>query len=170
MSETALQEHDSEDLTDLIGNPSVEVIRVRNPAAINMGPIREVLEAGFSNLPLIEDIESVIQEIASFVHHEGVGLFMVHNDSRWEGFALCQWGFSALSPYCSVLHFYNRGGEEHREALRGAVVDYAREGGYTTIVGMDINGKPRAFQRLFGRGYTADFRGEVYAFNIGSDP
>jgi hypothetical protein len=145
----------------------VEVIRIRNGDALTAFPaVRAILRRGLSIHTLCPDIEAALAELAETVHEDGVGLFMARDQGYWNAWALCQWGRSRFNPVCTVAHFYSEGTKAAREGTIQACIDYALEGGYTRLLGVDVNHKPRGFARLFRAAGPTHYVGEIYEFDL----
>ena len=144
-----------------------EVIRIRNGEAISLFPaVQAILRRGLNIRTLCPNIDDALIELAETVHEDGVGLFLARDRGYWNAWALCQWGRSRLNPVCTVAHFYSEGTKAARDATIQACIAYAIEGGYSRILGVDANHKPRGFARLFRAAGPAHYVGEIFEFDL----
>lgn len=147
---------------------NIEVIRVRNPAAFEVDQIAEILQRALDTNKLIEDHEAALDELKHMVRDPRVALLVAADGLEYKGVALATSNNSALSPCCRVLHIYNRGGPKTLVALTRAVKDFAVESGHDRVIGTNVNGKPAAYERLFGRrAEGVKTLGQTYIFEIG---
>lgn len=148
--------------------PSPELIRIRNSRAIDgtFPAIRAFLLRAFSIHTLCPDVDAALDELCDTIHEDGVGLFMVRDRGEWKAMALCQWGSSKFNPVCTVAHFYNEGTKATRDVTIQACIDYACEGGFSSLLGVDVNHQPRAFARLFRAAGPVTYVGAIYQFDL----
>ena len=145
-----------------------ELLHITNPRAFLLHDFQSFMLKALSTSPLMPDAEAAILELATYLNTGGdlIGLFAVRERGLYTGMALAENNASALSPGCTVLHFYNAGSPEARKRLVQAVLAFAAAGGMSKIRGFDVNSKPRAFARLFqsDSGLVASPLGQIYEF------
>lgn len=124
----------------------IEVLRLRNPAALEIPELVELFDAAFANVTNRTAKKIMKESVAD----EDTGIFLARIGTEWKGMAWVRNSTRADDKSALVLHFFCRkAGRGVREALVKAVVDFAKEGGMTTLTAWDMNRKARAFQRIF---------------------
>ena len=147
----------------------IDVLRIQNPAALQLPAIRNLLRTALSTNTLIEDVEEALDELDYWVVRSHAGLYIVRERGSWVGMGFAQRGESAFAPYVSVVHVYNRGSTAALAALQKALVDFAREGGYSKGLTLDMNGNPEAFQVLFGKAGRLEPIGTAYFVRLNGE-
>ncbi|MFW6028240.1 MAG: hypothetical protein ACOC9Q_01805 [bacterium] len=146
---------------------SVEVVRVRNAAAFDMKAIANLIRRSLASDSLVRNVNDAMDELQRFIDRDNLGLFIAREGRAWSGLLIASWSRSALSPGCTILHLHNEGGRETLDALVEQAIEYARDGGYDRVIGMDTNDRPRGFKRLFGRKFkNVQLSGEVHVFEL----
>jgi hypothetical protein len=140
------------------------LLRISNPRAFLVPDIQSFILKSLATSPIMPDAEAALLELVSYVELKLMGLFLVREDGKYTGMVLVENNPSALSPGCTVLHFYNEGGAAARKALIQAAIDFAKSGGFTKIRGIDINQRPGAFARLFRAAGPVKAIGGFYEF------
>lgn len=124
----------------------IETMRVRNPAALVIPEIEQLVNDAFANV----GYKAAKNHLPESIPEDHVGFFLARADGEWKGLAWVRNSQRDDDKSALVLHFFcRRAGRGVREALVKAVVDFAKEGGMDTLVAWDINRKARAFQRIF---------------------
>ena len=115
---------------------------------------------------MVKDPQKAVLELATRIHLQDLGLFVVVDGDEWKGAILCQRSRTQLNPATVVLHIYVEGGAEPRNLLVEALFNYAKEGGYNDIIAIDTNNKPKAFGKLFGSLGKPTKLGDVFQFDM----
>ena len=124
----------------------VEILRVRNPAALLVPEIEKLVDDAFLNV----GCKAAKNFLPESIPEDRVGLFLARVEGEWKGLAWVRNSEREDDKSAVVLHFFcRRAGRGVREALVKSVVDFAKAGGMETLMAWDINRKPRAFQRIF---------------------
>lgn len=145
--------------------PEITILRMRNPAALAIPEIEQLIEDAFANVAC----RAAKNALPESLEEERTALFLARIGPTWKGLAWVRNSGREDDKSALVLHFFcRRAGRGVREALVKAVVDFAKEGGMDTLMAWDINRKARAFQRIFKsagpskevvRAYEFDLRG-----------
>lgn len=147
-----------------------QVLRIRNELAFNLPSLDSIMRRALASDPLIVNVNEAMDEVRSRLGDERFALFVAQEDGAWTGVLLAGHGRSAFSRGCVVLHVHNEGTRQSLDAMLEALVEYARDGGYDRIIGMDMNAKPRGFKRLFGRfSKRSRLTGEIHVFEVGDE-
>jgi len=124
----------------------IEILRMRNPAALSIPEIEKLVDDAFGNVTN----RAARNHLPESIQDANVGVFLARLGSEWKGLAWVRNSTREDDPSAVVLHFFCRkAGRGVREALVGAVVDFAKGGGMETLMAWDMNRKARAFQRIF---------------------
>lgn len=146
----------------------IEILRIRNGLAFNLPSLDAMMRRALASDPLIVNVNDAMKEIRGQLGDENFALFVAQENGTWAGALLAGYGRSAFNRGCVVLHVHNEGSREALNAMVEALVEYARDGGYDRIIGMDMNAKPRGFKRLFGRfAKRSQLTGEIHVFHVG---
>lgn len=147
-----------------------EVLRVRNPGALQLPSLRRFLREALSTARMVEDVNAALDELDYWVVRDHAGLFIIREDGHFAACGFMQWGESAFAPHATLVHVYNRGTPAAFKALNKALRAYMVLGGYDRMVTLDLNDKKRALGYYFGlaggrleplaMAYQADFSGE----------
>ena len=145
---------------------TVEVMRIQNPQALTLPTIERLLRRALETHSFVEDVDEALLELEYWVQRPHAGIFVVRENGTWVGFGFAQWGESAFSPFTTVVHVYNEGSREVLKKLQRAMVAFARLGGYSKGMTVDINDKPKGFRVLFSEGGTPEPVGTLYVFDL----
>jgi hypothetical protein len=140
------------------------LLRISNPRAFLIPEIQGFILKSLATSPIMPDAEAALLELVNYIQLQIMGLFLVREGGKYTGLVIAENNPSALSPGCTVLHFYNEGSANTRKALIQAVIDFAEAGGFTKIRGIDINQRPEAFARLFRAAGPVKAIGGFYEF------
>jgi hypothetical protein len=140
------------------------LLRISNPRAFLIPEIQNFILKSLATSPIMPDAGAALMELVNYIELSILGLFLIREDGKYVGMALAENNPSALSPGCTVLHFFNEGSGDARKALIQAVIDFARAAGFTKIRGIDINQRPGAFARLFSAAGPVKVIGGFYEF------
>ena len=146
---------------------TVEIFRIRNNAAFLIEDFRNFMLKVFESNKLVKDPDAALAELASQIHLDILGLFVIRNEKEWTGAILCQHGRSAFNPACIVIHLYCKDAEpETGRELVQALYTFAQEGGYSDIIAIDTNNKAEAFSQLFSALGKPSTLGSVFHFDL----
>lgn len=140
------------------------LFRVTSPRAFMLADLQSFVIKALASAPTMPDAHAALLELVEYIDQPAIGLFLVRQDDKFVGLALVENNFSALSPGCHVLHFYNVGGAASRKLLIQAVIAFSQAGGLNKIRGFDINNRPAAFARLFRAAGPARELARIYEF------
>lgn len=144
----------------------MQVARIRRPEAFLLPGFQELILDSMKSNDLVTDPEAAVIELAGCVHRDDIGLFIVGEKDNWKGVLLAQWSKSALCPGCTVIHISNRGNRHVRDLLVRAAVDYAREGGYDTLIGMFSEDHKKGLSRVFNTLGEPRHVGQMVVFDL----
>lgn len=148
----------------------MNLLHVTNPRAFFLEDFQNFVLKALATDPFVFALDAFValsKHVAAF--DPNVGLFITTDDNgRYIGLAMVGNSTTPLAPGCSVLHFYNEGGNrESRNLLIRAVIEFAKAHGQPIIRGVDTNQKPRAFAKMFGvEGLKPVPMGQVFHFEI----
>lgn len=142
------------------------LIHITSPRVFMIADLHNFIVKALATSPMIPDAQAAVLELIEYIDKSVIGLFVVAQDQKFVGLMLAENSHSALSPGCSVLHFYNEGGADSRKLLIQSAMAYARSGGFDKIRGFDINQKPAAFARLFKAAGPSKVIGPLIEFDM----
>lgn len=146
---------------------TIEILRIRNNAALLIEDFRDFILKFFESDKLVEDPGAAMLELARLIHLDGLGLFVTRDGRQWTGAILCQHNQSAFSPGCTVIHLYCKDAEpETRRELIQALYTFAQEGGYSSIIAIDTDNKAEAFSQLFSAVGKPTVLGNMFHFDM----
>lgn len=140
--------------------------RITSPRAFMLADIHNFIIKALVSSPIIPDAQAAVMELVEYIDRPIMGLFLVREGLKWTGLLLAENNQSALSPGCTILHFYNEGGAESRKLLIQVATAFAGSGGFTKIRGVDISHSPAAFARLFKAAGPAVELGQLFEFQL----
>ena len=144
------------------------ILRVGSSAAFTLPQVRAFTIEALASNKLVRDPDAALTELGTLIDTDAVGTWIVFEQDAPVGLLVAYWNRSALGPGCGAQHFYNKGSPRSRAALVDALIAYAREGGFDTVLGFDGNNKPQAFARMFKKVGKPVFSGAIVAFRMRS--
>ncbi len=134
------------------------ITRLRSTAAMvdHIG----LLSRAFAACPFVSSCVDALEEINKNIARDDVGLFVTER-----GVVLLEYQSGAFMRGVSVAHIYNSGGHADREELLHAVERFALEHKAPHVWGVDVNQRPRAYERLL-RFWNPKRRGILYSYSV----
>lgn len=145
--------------------PDPAIIRVANPAALDLPEINDLLTEAFATNADIPP-ETALSELRRILTSPNVALFLAREGENYVSMALVFVPTTRFSSAVQVYHIFNRGGRRTLDALADAVVDITRKNGYDAIETVNTDGRDMAFARLFGKAATPTIKGTLFRFEI----
>ena len=145
----------------------VEVVQVKNPAALQMEDVVGLFRRAFDKHPWV-DGKQIIDVLLFNDLEQDVGCFLARRGIEgWVGLAIIMAPEGNLFPYPMVYWLYG-GGAASRDALCRACVQWAQEHGFQTVITANYRmDRSRAFVKVFGRLVRqAKVVGQVVAFDV----
>lgn len=121
---------------------AVNVVVVRNPQALAMPDLLSLIRRSLEGMPLCPGgLESCIDDLVAAVLDPGQGLLVGVEDGKMLAVGLVGLPQGNMAPYPWILHFYNEGSSELREALHKGLLDFCRVNGYVKAWAINTSGR-----------------------------
>jgi hypothetical protein len=143
----------------------IEVIRVKNPQTFKLDDVREFVEKAYSAHSFMTP-DNITDELTAAVDDPASAVFLAREGRQWKGFIHVMLPTSAAVQAASVPFFFSERAPKVRDALLAEMVNFITENGYTRMITVDANKKPRGFQRLFNKVGKSREVGRVYEFDL----
>lgn len=125
------------------------ILELQNPRALDLPEIRALFARAFDNHPQV-DGETVLSELQHWLGHEKLTVLLVRDDTgTYRGLSIILFPATRLFAMPQVYHFHFNGPRALREELIQATLLAIRRQGYDKFATTNLNGRERAFQRLF---------------------
>lgn len=125
------------------------IINLKNPHSLELPQIRALFARAFEN-HLQADGETVLAELSRHIDNEALTVLIARDDEgQYRGLSVIMFPATRLFSTAQVYHFYFNGPAKLRKTLIRATVLACEANGYNRFVTTNLNGKERAFQRLF---------------------
>jgi hypothetical protein len=132
----------------------MEVVQIKNPVALTLEPVGELLKSALSITQRIApgDMASVAPDILAMIADDNAFMFLGEEEGQ---FKLVILGFiptSKLFPHATIISFYNEGSRALRDLGKAKLMDFIKSRGYNTAWAVNGTGNTdEAWKRVFGQ-------------------
>lgn len=109
----------------------IDVVRLRNPNALNLPPISDLFRAAFCANPRVPvDYNTALPDFRNMVSEDRFGVFLGFENGP-KALGVVELPHSRIFPFPTVLTMYSSGTRELTKTLISSGVDFIRSHGYT---------------------------------------
>lgn len=145
-----------------------QTLMLLNPVAFDLPDVRGFFTRALAS-SLQPDTEAEIEAIRGYVGSPYLHIIVTKAEEEFVGMAIVVLPATSLAPAPEVYHIYNEGSPQDRQALVHAVVAFVRAQGYSTLMTANLNGREKAFKRLFKSAGPATKVGVLYKFDLSEE-
>jgi len=142
------------------------IIRLRNPEALALQPIRDLFARAFESQTPVS-FEVFMPAIEPYLSSPDVAVLVGREDNAYKAVTIALMPGSALFPFPQVYHFYNEGSAKLRNRLIDALVEWVKEQGYNSLhVAKWSDGPDKVWKRAFSRAGRFEKLGSTFRIDF----
>ena len=147
----------------------LQVARITNPKAMLAADVQALFRAAVAKSPIAGgDFDAAAGDFVDLVANPKIGVFVGVENGEFRSLCIIGLPTDRLTPYPQVIHFYNRGSKELREAMVETGRRWIIENGYARFWLIQASGhSDKAWRKTFRRAGKAKTIGSVMEVEIG---
>ena len=147
----------------------MEVIVLRNPAALQVHEIQHLVKQAIAVNPLIAPagFDSLARDLYEMVTNPDHFFIVGAEDGHFKTLMIGFFSISQLFPYPTITLIYNEGSKELRELVVRKYIDMKLERGYTQTLAINASGhSDEAWVKMVPDDFNAKRIGSMYLFEV----